>query len=583
MEPLEKLHNIPYYQRDKYSGEKALSYKHNGNWIHFSSQQICEEISLLANGLSLKYPDQTNIGIFANSGSPMWNIVDFAIIKSHNISVPIHGNASENDVIHILKDANIKLVFVDGESQMKLLKSLNVSGLELYSLVNDSDDYYQSLFKDSPSEKLKNETIDPSQLATILYTSGSTGLPKGVMLSHTNIMSVIKSVISLLPIHHKHTTASYLPLSHIFERVATYVFMTVGASIYYIDDPKALLKNVQEIRPHYMTSVPRVLEKVYNFINVEIKKSGLIKRKIVKWALASSKRARRHSPNPLRRVELAVCDLLVFRKWRKVMGGRLLGLMVGAAAMPKHISMLFSDAGIHIREGYGLTETSPIISFNRFEAGGNRFGTVGIPLPAVTVKIDNPDENGEGEVIVKGPNVMMGYYKNPTLTKEKIDSAGWFHTGDIGKIVHKRFLQITDRKKNIFKTSSGQYVAPQVIEAQLRRNEMIDQNMIIGFNQPYITALIIPDFELLEAWCKENNVHWTGPQYMVLHPKVVELYQGLIDDLNQGLKRHEFIKRFHLLYEEWSISTGEYTPTLKLKRKTILEKFSKEIGKLYQE
>ncbi|MCL4107780.1 UNVERIFIED_CONTAM: hypothetical protein GTU68_027165 [Idotea baltica] len=330
-----------------------------------------------------------------------------------------------------------------------------------------------------------------------------------------------------------------------------------------------------------MTSVPRVLEKVYDHINKAIKSAGPIKKQIIKWALISSKKGRKGSVNPLRRLELLICDVLVFRKWRHVLGGRLEGLIVGAASMPAHISYLFNDAGIKIREGYGLTETSPIVSFNRFEAGGNKFGTVGIPIPSVDVKIFNANENGEGEVIVKGPNVMLGYYKNEALTNEKIDENGYFHTGDIGTFVKKRFLQITDRKKNIFKTSSGQYIAPQIIENKLRINSLIDQSMIIGYNRPYLTALIIPNFDLLKVWCEKNKVHWTGPQYMVLHPKVVELFQGIIDKINLELKRHEYIKKFHLLYEEWSIDSGEYTPTLKFKRKVILEKFSKEIDLMY--
>ena len=584
MEPLERLHDIPYYQNHKYPGNKSLNYKKDGKWVSFSSGKICEEITLLSNGLASQYSGGTNIGLFANSGSPMWNIIDFAIIRSGNISVPLHGNSSKKDLIHIIRDAEITTIFIQGAEQKEILDSLDIPGLKLFAFERDIDiPHYSELFQDEGPANFDPSKLDKDKLATILYTSGSTGLPKGVMLSHSNIMSVIKSVISLLPIHHKHTTASYLPLSHIFERVATFVFMTVGASIYYIDDPKALISNVQEIKPHYMTSVPRVLEKVYSNIHKEVKKSGFLKKQMVKWALTSSKKARRGSLNPIKRIERGLCDLLVYRKWRKVLGGRLEGLMVGAAAMPKHISLLFYDAGIQIREGYGLTETSPIVSFNRFEAGGNRFGTVGIPLPFVNVKIHKPNEIGEGEIVVKGPNVMLGYYKNEALTKEKIDENGWFHTGDVGKIVHKRFLQITDRKKNIFKTTSGQYVAPQTIESLLREDDMIDQSMVIGFNKPYITALIIPNFPLLENWCNENKVHWTGPQYMVLHPKVIKMFQSIIDEMNENLKRHEFIKHFHLLHQEWSVSSGEYTPTLKLKRKDILHTYEKEILAMYEE
>ncbi len=582
MKPLNLIHNIPFYQLDKYPIDNALNYKKDGKWIHFSTEKICDEINQLANGLSSLFSSQTNIGIYAQSGSPQWNIVDFAIIKAGHVSVPLHGNSSDSDILHIVQDANLKLIFIQHEEQKQTLEKLGISNVDIFGLEEiEGIPYYKQLFNINSISDFDSKEMDSNSLATILYTSGSTGLPKGVMLSHHNIISNIKSVISLIPVNHHHTSASYLPLSHIFERVSTFVFITVGARIYYIDNPKELMKNVQEIRPHYMTSVPRVLEKVYDFIIKEIKSSGFLKKKIVRWALISSKRARRQSLNPLRRIELSLCDLFVFRKWRKVMGGRIKGLIVGAAAMPQHIAMLFSDAGIHIREGYGLTETSPIVSFNRFEAGGNKFGTVGIPIPSVQVKIVDQNENGEGEICVKGPNVMLGYYNNKALTNEKIDADGWFYTGDVGKFVDKRFLTITDRKKNIYKTTSGQYVAPQVIENLLRAEDMIDQAMIIGFNRPFLTALIIPNFPLLENWCAENNVHWTGPQFMVLHPKVVKFFDQIIEDVNAHLKRHEFIKKTYLLHEEWSVTTGEYTPTLKLKRKDIAEKFKKEIEGMY--
>lgn len=576
MEPLNLIHDIPYYQKEKYPDDKALSTKEDRGWFHLSTQEICDQIDRLSYGLSQKFKEARNIGIYAQYGTPYWNIIDFAIMKAGHVSVPIHGNASQSDVRHILKDADLQLIFILNTLELAFLPK----EIEVYSMERIGEaPHYSLLFMESANHALKQ--IDPHQLATIVYSSGSTGLPKGVMLSHHNIISNIKSVISLLPIHHRHVTVSYLPLSHIFERVATYTFMTVGASIFYVKDPRKLLPHIQEIRPHFMTSVPRVLEKVYDNIYNGIKTSGPIKKKIIRWALASSKKARKQSTNPLRRLELLICDLLVFRRWRRLLGGRLQGLIVGAAAMPAHISQLFYDAGILVREGYGLTETSPIVSFNRFEAGGNQFGTVGIPIPSVHVKIINSNENGDGEIAVKGPNVMLGYYKNETLTSEVIDSDGYLHTGDIGKFVNKRFLQITDRKKNIFKTSSGQYVAPQVIENTLRIKNMIDQAMIIGFQKPFITALIIPNFTLLEQWCTENKIHWTAPQYMVIHPKVVGLYQKLIDKVNEDLKRHEAIRKFHLLHEEWSVATGEYTPTLKFKRKVILDKFAREIVGMY--
>lgn len=290
----------------------------------------------------------------------------------------------------------------------------------------------------------------------------------------------------------------------------------------------------------------------------------------------------RRKMSPAYWLKLRLANVLAFRRWRRLTGGRLEGIVVGSAALQPRLSRLFSAAGVEVREGYGLTETAPVVSFNRFEPGGVRFGTVGLPLPGVAVKIEDPDESGQGEILVKGPNVMLGYFKREEETREQFTADGWFRTGDIGRMEHKRFLQITDRKKNIFKTSSGKYVAPQLLENLLKSSEFIEQCMIVGSNRPFVAALIVPSFPSLHRWCIENNVHWTAPQYMVLNLKVTQLLEQEIEQLNQSLLSHQKIRKFHLLHEEWSETSGELTLTLKTRRRVILEKYQKEIDLMYQ-
>ena len=353
--------------------------------------------------------------------------------------------------------------------------------------------------------------------------------------------------------------------------------------IYYVEKVEEAMVLTKEIRPHYFTSVPRLLEKFYEFILEKGNEKGWLVRKILHWAIAVGERF----PDKRRMglgywIKLKIANLLVFRIWRRALGNKVQGIVVGAAALQPKLARLFSAARMKVREGYGLTETSPVVSSNHFEPGLYRFGTVGIPVPGVEVKIHEPDESGEGEILVKGPNVMMGYYKKPKETAKVLREDGWFHTGDVGKFVQKRFLQITDRKKDIFKTSTGKYVAPQIIENHLKASPFVEQCMVLGFRRPFVSALIVPSFAMLENWCKENSVHWTAPRYMVLNPKVHEFFQTIIDDCNERHSNHQKIKKFTLLHENWTIEKGEVTPTLKLSRPSILKHREKEIEKMYR-
>ncbi len=587
-----RLFDLLLYQQAKYPQKVALAFKQEPAWKRFSTEECINEVNRVSAGFLKKGLQRGDtVAILTDQGSPYWNFLDFGLQQIGGVLVPIHATSQSSEIEYILNDAAIKYCVVSNRELYQKIKELeaNIPSLKqifsLEKIVNVPQWKDLSIEPDTKSfetiKAIKTATHE-DDLATIIYTSGTTGKPKGVMLSHKNIVCNIKSTISLIPINCDKRTLSFLPLSHVFERMVVYTYIAIGASVHYTKT-ELFMDSLREVRPHYFTAVPRLLEKVYDAILDKGEKKGGLHQKVLLWAIRLGERykGKKHwSIGYFLKVNIA--DFLVYRHWRKVMGGRIEGIAVGAAALQPNLGRLFSAAGIDVREGYGLTETSPVLAFNRFEPGGVRFGTVGIPIPGVEIKIYEPDENQEGEIWAKGPNVMLGYYNLPEETAKVIDEQGWFKTGDVGKIVHKRFLQITGRRKDIFKTSSGKYIAPHLIEQELHTSTFITECMIIGFNKPYVTALIVPEFNRLKKWCDQNDVHWTSEQFMAIHPKVIEFMQVEVENINERLKTNEKIRKFHLCYQPWTIATGEYTPTLKLKRPIILEKYHKQISALYE-
>jgi long-chain acyl-CoA synthetase len=580
-----RLFDILPYQLAKYPQPVAAAHKEQGQWKKFSTQEAIGQIDRYSAAflqLGLKKGDAA--ALICISGSATWNFLDLALQQVGVVVVPIHSNQAAAHIEYIFNDAEIKYCFADGEELFEKISGLKacLPGLrEVFSF-----QYFQGpeTLNDAQRAEIqaRKDEITEDDLATILYTSGTTGQPKGVELTHKNIVSNVKSVISVIPVNCDHTVLSFLPLSHIFERMVTYTYFAVGASLHYAERNDQLPQAYRDVRPHYFTAVPRLLEKVYEHIYAQTLKGPLFKRKIVRWSLRLGERYHlRRKPDFLYWLQLRVADLLVYRLWRKAMGGRIIGISVGAAALEEKLGRIFSAAGIAIREGYGLTETSPVLTFNRYEPGLNRFGTVGVPIPGVSVRIGEPDENGEGEIQAKGPNVMRGYYKLPEETRAAFTADGWFRTGDVGKIVEHRFIKITDRQKDIFKTSSGKFIAPKHLESKLQLSPYIDQCMVVGFRRPHVVALILPNFPLLQLWCVENKVHWTSPQFMVINPKVEKFFKTLVEEINADLPPHEKIRNFLLVHEDWTAETGQLTPTLKLIRSAIEKKFEKEIEKLY--
>jgi len=584
-----RIFDILPYQQLRYPQLKALMGLENGKWRAWSTEQLLAERDYISAGLLERglHPGD-RMGVLAHCGSPRWAIADAGMMQIGIIPVPIHATCRPDEVAHIIRDAGLKGCFVSNREMLDKWRTAQTNLPHLFSFepIADAPEVMPwHTLACIPDEHWANKIryyrdgVEENALATLLYTSGTTGLPKGVMLTHANIVSNIKSVLAIIPVGPHTTVVSFLPLSHIFERTVTYLYQAAGVPVWYADSVENLPAILQEVRPHFLTAVPRILEKMEERLLYLRNASGPLKRRVIDWALALGERypyAGTHGMPFSYWLQRTAANLLVYRHWRKRMGGRLQYIAVGAAALQPRLGRLFSAAGIEVREGYGLTETSPVVSFNRFEPGGVHFGTVGIPAPGVAVRIANPDADGDGEIEVRGLNVMAGYHGLPEETQARWTDDGWFKTGDVGRFEYKRFLRITGRKSEIFKTTSGKFIAPAFVEQQLNTSPFISQSMVTGANQPFASALIVPNFAHLETWCRENKVHWTAPQFMVLNPKVEKLFQAEIDRLNAAqLGTAEKIRTFKLLYEPWTPENGLLTPTLKLRREVIATAFLK--------
>ncbi len=588
-----RLFDIFSFQQARYPQNTALAYPQaHDRWQKYSTDACLAEIDRVSAALlDLNAQVGDRIALLFEHSHPYWNFLDFGSLQLGLVVVPIHASTGSQELKHIFSNAEIRFC-VCSHSQLydkvAAIKGELPLFEHLFCLDIDAGQPSWTTLSHSPdADHLatitdRKHAIDEHDLATIIYTSGASGVPKGVMLSHYNIVSNIKATITLVPVDCDKRVVSFLPMSHIFERMVVFTYIAAGASIHYIDQLDQAVTYFQKVKPHYFTSVPRLLERMYDGILLRANELSGLQRRIVLWAIRLGERYHtRKRPSIRYGLKLWVANWLVYRRWRRLLGGKVEGVVVGAAALDPKLGRLFSAAGIDIREGYGLTETSPVIAFNRFEPGGVRFGTVGIPIPGIELRIDSPNEEGSGEIVVRGPGIMQGYCQQPDLTSKVLDDQGWFHTGDVGKMVHKRFLTITDRKKDIFKTSSGKYVAPQVLENTCNSSPYILQSMIVGFQRPFVTALIVPNFPQLKQWCHREGIHWTAPAYMVHNNRVEAFYEQLIAELNEQWESVQKIRSFLLLPDEWGVENGGLTPNLKLRRPYLMEKFSKEIDSLY--
>lgn len=583
-----RVFDVLRYQAAKYPQAKALNERVGARWESFSIEWIdAQSMRLAAWFLSQGLQKGDRVAFIPRGGTVRWVVLDLACQKAGAIVVPLHPTNTAAEAAFILNEVEARWCFTaDAELFNTYAMAWPPSRCSGYHLQSGSPGYFQAWdeFELTPMLEQHVRTraaeIRESDEVVILYTSGTSGTPKGTCLTHRNIVANVQSILPILPLQAGDRVLSFLPFSHVFERTSCYAYLAFGANVYFNSSRELLAAAFAEVRPVLCTSVPRTLEKMYDYLEEQSLQKNKLKRWLIRWAMGVGKAYGTRRMSPWYHWQLFWARFWVLRTWRKALGGKMRYVVVGAAALRAEISRMFSAAGVQVLAGYGMTEASPFISVNRCEPGLNRFGTVGLAIPGVELRIDQPNETGEGEILVKGPNVMSGYYKRPELTEEVLRN-GWLHTGDTGRIVKKRFLEITGRKKELFKTTSGIYISPQVLENHFKTSPFIQQCLVFGFNQPFVGALVVPQMGVLQNWCIENQVHWTAAPFMIHNIKVVQKMQLEIDQLNAQLPGYQCVRRFILVETEWTVENGEMTTSFKLLREVIMDRYKKEIEKLY--
>ncbi len=579
---------LELYKEEYNSISDLFNIKIDGAWVHFSANDYLHYSNLISLGLlSLGVTKGTRIGTVMNN-CPEWNFFDMGILQTGAIQIPVYPTISEENYRYIFMDSAVEyLIFSDLEIYKRIRNVIpEIPGLKaVFSIepVKGVRNWTEilELGKKHPHpdvlEAIK-QTIVPGDMATVIYTSGTTGRPKGVMSSHNNFVTNYKGLAEIPPLKMHDRAVSFLPLCHVYERTAGYVYQSFGVSVFYVQNIDELGDYIREVKPHGFASVPRVFEKIYNKIVSKGRKLPLPMKILFFWALRQGhKYELDHARGWVYDIKLFIANLLVFSKWRAALGGELKFIVSGSASLHPRLARIFWAAKIPILEAYGLTETSPGVTCYRFEPGTVKFGTVGPLLTGNQMKIAE-----DGEILCKGPNIMMGYLNRPEKTAEVIDADGWFHTGDIGVIEDGKFLKITDRKKEIFKTSGGKYIAPQPIEQRIKESPFIEHIMVVGENRNYAAALIIPNFEHLKNWCEVKHIAYGSREKAVKHPKIVRRIKQEVERFNQDLDKTDKIKKIRLLDAEWTTDSGEISPTLKLRRKFIIEKYSQIIEETYR-
>lgn len=528
---------------------------------------------------------QSKVGLIANN-RPEWVIVDFAVQMTGAVLVPIYPSISNIELAYILNEAQIETLFISDKHILKKITAIRhevacLKNIYSFDTIESIPHWTTLLFPCTEVDLQKIEDqknkISTESLVTIIYTSGTTGNPKGVMLSHRNILSNVEGSMPAFSFcEADESVLSFLPLNHIFERTVMYIYFNKGVSVYFAEGMETIGENLKEVKPVVFTTVPRLLEKVYEKIDAKGSELEGIKRKLFDWSVNLALRYDIHQPKSLGyKIQLAIADRLIYSKWRDAVGGKIKAIVTGSAACQVKLLRVFTAAKIIVMEGYGLTETAPVISVNRFEEEDREFGTVGTIIDDVEVKIA-PD----GEIICRGPNIMMGYYKHPELTDEVIKD-GWFHTGDIGEIKQGKFLKITDRKKEIFKLSAGKYIAPLAIENKMKESPFIEQIMVVGSNEKFAGALIVPAIDKIKDYFLRMSVSFDQDIDIASDKDILKLIRSELDKFNKLFAAHEQVKKFQLITTEWTIDGGELTPTLKLKRRKIMEKYGHLVQKIY--
>ncbi len=589
MNSITRLFDFPYFQLEKYNLSDALVTKYGNEWVKTSTKEYLEKANTISRAfLRLGIQKNDKVAIISSNNRTEWHICDIGILQTGAQTVPIYPTISEEDYEYILNHSGALYCIVSDDEVFQKVKAIkgNVPQLkEVYTFneIEGAKNWNEllELGKDESNQQEvedRKNSIVTEDLATIIYTSGTTGRPKGVMLTHQNIVTDVIMSSPRVPLRKGDAKAlSFLPICHIFERMILYLYQYYGISVYFAESIEKMSDNLKEVKPNVMTVVPRLLEKVYDKIYAKGTDLTGIKKKLFFWALDLGMEYQPNNQNgALYNLKLKIARKLIFSKWQEALGGQLDVLVCGSAALQERLARVFSAAGIPVLEGYGLTETSPVISVNELNNNGVRFGTVGRVLEGVEVKIAE-----DGEILCKGPNVMIGYYKDEEKTNEALKD-GYFHTGDIGIIDSDGFLKITDRKKEMFKTSGGKYVAPQVLENAFKQSRFIEQIMVIGEGQKMPAAFIQPSFDFLHDWAKRKGIDiGSNPTEIIKNERVIKRFQKELDRINEPFGNWEKVKKFELTPDVWSIESGHLTPTMKLKRKIILEKYKDLYDKIY--
>ncbi len=586
MNQITRLFDIPYYQLERYPNDNMFVTKTAGSWVSMSTATFltkANEMSLALLALGIEKGERVAL---ISTNRVEWNVMDIALQQIGAIVVPLYPTISSEDYKYIFNDAAMRYAFV-GNSE--ILERLNAVKLDIPSLLTifsfdqlPDATYYLDLIEagksiDSSRVNELKANVQNEDLATIIYTSGTTGNPKGVMLSHNNLLSNVLATEPIIPANEKSPVLTFLPICHVYERMLHYLYMRVGASVYFAESMDTIGDNIREVKPEVFSAVPRLIEKVFDRIMAKGEELKGMKRTLFFWAVKLAESYDFEGKSYWYQFQLFIARKLIFSKWKAALGGDVRAIASGSAALQPRLARIFFAAQIPILEGYGLTETSPVVSVNCLK-NGVKFGTVGLLIAGVRIKIAD-----DGEILVKGPNVMLGYYNNQTATDEVMDEEGWFKTGDIGELEKGTFLKITDRKKEIFKTSGGKYIIPQVMENKFKESRFIEQVMIVGESQKFPAALIVPNIHFIKEWAERKAIDFSTDtaEAIVSDPKVVARIEREINTLNAGFGNWEQVKRFALLPNEFSINSGELTPTLKLKRKFITQKYQEIIAGFY--
>ena len=593
---MKRLFDCLDHQLANFPKQDMLAAKEKGIWKTYSTEDVASTVDALSAGLlSLGVsghnftPESSDKIAIMSSNRPEWVFTDLACQQIGAILVPLYPTTNPIEVEFILNDAAVGYVFVSNLELYEKVKSVaskvpSIKGIYTFDAIEGAV-HWTSLTNAATPALLDQvasikKTIPVTQLATIIYTSGTTGVPKGVMLSHQNIYSNVMFSKESFPFEDAPDSKvlSFLPLNHIFEKMVTYIYLYSGISIYYAESLDTIGDNLKEIKPDGFTTVPRLLEKVFEKIMAKGAEQTGIKKKLFFWAVAlGEKYDNIQSGGFWYNLQLAIANKLIFTKWREALGGNVSFIVTGGAACQVKLLRIFNAAKIPVFEGYGPTENSPVISVNRKAKGGTKFGTVGPVINGIKVKIES-----DGEICVAGESVMVGYYKRPDLTAEAVID-GWLHTGDIGVFENDIFLKITDRKKELFKTSGGKYVAPQPIENKCKESPFIEQFMVVGADRKFVGALIVPSFGTLKTWMEDEGIEYTTNAAAVANPKVIALFDGIIAEYNTFFNHVEQVKKFALLDKEWTVESGEMTPKLSLKRKVVMENCKAAIESIYAE